>query len=461
MLDRNLTYNFFQLFRFSSYDTSTEEGRSKERYRLIGLAGSSSILAGVVTSLLGLISVPLSVGYLGKEQFGLWMVLNSLVVWIQLSDCGMSNGLVNALAEANGKKDQRAACAYVTTSLFVLSFISLLLLACLLFSFRHLPWHKILNMSTSENTLLAGRCFLTLGFLFVLNIPLSIVIKVFSAFQLAYITNFAQILSSLLSLIGLFVAIHLELDLPSLVLIVATGPLFANLLLWLLLKRYLPWMHISTQLLSRKALNRIAKSSIPLSLYQIGALLVNHAVNIVLAQAAGLTIVADYQILLRVYLLVFFVGTAVARPFYPALREAFEGGDSSWVLASIRRVLILRTGLSTLLPLPLLFSGDWLVKTWIGQTLSERFGFFGWLSLMVLLIFSSVSSTLSEILLILDEIAAQIKIIFLSAFVALGGIFYFVPTSGLIAVYVAMAASTIYPIFWCYHRLDSKLHTLR
>ena len=461
MLDRNLTNNFFQFFRFSSYDTSTEEGRSKERYRLIGLAGSSSILAGISTSLLGLISVPLSVSYLGKEQFGLWMVLNSLVVWIQLSDCGMSNGLMNALAEANGKRDQRAACAYVTSSLVVLSLISLILLACLFVSYRHFPWQKVLNISTPENALIAGRCFLTLGFLFILNIPLSIVIKVFSAFQLAYIANLAQVISSVLSLIGLYVAIRFELDLPSLVFIVTTGPLLGNLFLWLLLKRYLPWMRIRSQLLSIKALHRIAKSSIPLSLYQIGVLLINHAVNIVLAQVVGLTIVADYQILLRVYLLVFSVGTAVARPFYPALREAFEGADNSWVSASIKKVLILRVGLSTMLSLPLLFGGDWLVKTWVGQPLNERFGFLGWLSLMTLVIFSSVSSTLSEILLILDEIKSQIKIIFLSAVVTLGGIFYFVPTSGLIAVYVAMAVSTFYPIFWCYHRLDRKLHTLR
>ena len=458
MQDR--TFNLLELFRFSPYDTSTEEGRSKERYRLIGLAGSSSILAGVMTSLLSLISVPLSVGYLGKEQFGLWMVLNSLVVWIQLSDCGMSDGLVNALAEANGKRDRTAACAYVTTSLVVLSLISFILLGCLFLSYRYLPWQRILNLSSFENTLIAGRCFVTLGFLFILNIPLSIVTKIFSAFQLAYITNAVQVLSSTLSLIGLVVAIHFELDLPSLVLIVAACPLLGNLSLWLLLRRYLPWMRITSQLLSRTALSRIAKSSIPLSIYQIGVLLVNHAVNIVLAQVVGLSMVADYQILLRLYLLVFSVGTVVARPFYPALREAFEGADHSWVSASVRRVLILRAGLATLLSLPLLFIGDWLVKAWIGQALNERFGFFGWASLTILLISSSVSSTLGEILLVLDEINPQIKIVFLSAAVTLGGIVYFVPTSGLAAVYAVMAVSTFYPILWGFHRLDRKLRPL-
>jgi O-antigen/teichoic acid export membrane protein len=459
MLDR--TFSFLELFRFSPYDTSTEEGRSKERYRLIRLAGGSSIFAGIMTSLLSLISVPLSVGYLGKEQFGLWMVLNSLVVWIQLSDCGMSDGLVNALAEANGKKDRRAACAYVTTSLVVLSLISFILLGCLFLSYRYLPWQRILNLSSFENTLIAERCFVTLGFLFILNIPLSIVTKIFSAFQLSYITNAVQVLSSALSLIGLVAAIHFELDLPALVLIVAACPLLGNLSLWLLLRRYLPWMRITSELLSRMALSRIAKSSIPLSFYQIGVLLVNHAVNIVLAQAVGLSIVADYQILLRLYLLVFSVGTVVARPFYPALREAFEGEDHSWVSASIRRVLILRIGFSTLLSLPLLFSGDWLVKAWIGQTLSARFGFLGWLSLVTLVIFSSVSSTLSEVLLILDEIGSQIKIIMFSAVITLGGVFFFAPTSGLMAVYLAMTVSTIYPMVWCYQRLDRKLCAMR
>jgi O-antigen/teichoic acid export membrane protein len=457
VLKRKFGYDFSQVFRLSPHDTSTQAGRSRERYRLIGLAGTTSIVAKGFASLLGVISVSLAIGYLGKQQFGLWMVVNSLVVWMQLADFGVSNGLVNALAEAYGKNDKQAACAYVATSLFFLTIISLITVAPFILSYIYLPWGKVLNISDPECTRLAASCFLILGLLFLLNTPFSIVHKIYSAFQLGYVVNGAQIVSSIVSFLGLVAAIRFRLTLPWLVMVVSSAPLLTNILLWALLGKYLRWMHFDRHTVSRKALNRIAESSIPLFLYQIGALLVNQAVNIVLAHVAGLTMVADYQILLRIYMLIFFFGTAIAIPFYPALREASERKDDLWVLTSIRKVLVLRTLLSLLLSLPLLAFGDWLIYAWIHQSLNETFGLLGWLSLMILLISSSVSSTLSEILLILDDIRAQIKMVFLAAIITLAGIFYFVPQLGLIAVYMAMSVSTLYPIFWSYKRLNRRL----
>ena len=117
--------DFISIIRFKSFDTTSEDGRSKERYRLIALSSSTNIIVKATTSLLGLITVPLTVNYLGKELFGLWMVLSSLVAWMQLSDFGIANGLINALSEAYGKDDKAAASSYIVTALISLIVIAI------------------------------------------------------------------------------------------------------------------------------------------------------------------------------------------------------------------------------------------------------------------------------------------------------------------------------------------------
>ena len=68
----------------------------------------SAILGGLVTSLgnrllsvlIGFVSVPLTIHYLGTEQYGAWMTINGILAWVSLTDLGLTTGLANALTSA-------------------------------------------------------------------------------------------------------------------------------------------------------------------------------------------------------------------------------------------------------------------------------------------------------------------------------------------------------------------------
>ena len=79
--------------RLKPYNTETAEGRSRERYRRIALTTVTSLIAKGATSLIALVTIPLTINYFGKEQYGLWMIVSSVVIWLQLSDFGINNGL--------------------------------------------------------------------------------------------------------------------------------------------------------------------------------------------------------------------------------------------------------------------------------------------------------------------------------------------------------------------------------
>ena len=446
-----------QVLRFKPFDTSSEVGRSKERYRLIALSSTSSLAVKFITSLIGLVSVPLTIHYLGKEQFGLWMVVSSLVVWLQLADFGIVNGLTNALAEAHGRDDTEAANGYISTAFTASSLVAIFCLPVLALLALWLPWGGILNLNDATLIQLASRCFLVAGVVFVVSLPFSVISRVYTAYQLGYITNVAQVFSSLCSLAGLLISISLKLNMQWLVLLVSLGPVLGNLVSLLVVKKYLPWFRIKWLLVSRIALQRVAHSSIPLFVFQIGALLVNQMVNVVIAQVGTLSMVADYNILLKIYMLIFAMGVSFSAPFYPAIREAYERREKDWVMSSIYRVVTIRLGVLVVPTIILLFIGDWLIQLWIHQPMGEKFGIFGWLAFMASLLLVATSSTLSEILTSLDDIWSQIKVVFVSAFIVLSGMYFLIPKIGLSAVFISMAVSTVYPISWLFLKLNRKI----
>ena len=76
------------VIRFKPFDTFTDDGRSKERYRRVVLSAGSSFVNKGVTILTGLISVPLTVHYLGTERYGLWMTISSTIAFLTFADLG-------------------------------------------------------------------------------------------------------------------------------------------------------------------------------------------------------------------------------------------------------------------------------------------------------------------------------------------------------------------------------------
>lgn len=443
------------LLRLKPFDTSSEVGRSYERYRLIVLSSSSNLFSKIIVSLIGLISVPLTINYLGKEQFGLWMVVSSLVVWLQLTDFGITNGLVNALAEANGHSDKTAASSYFSTAFYSTIGITLLLVAPLVIIIFFVPWGKVLNINSTALAQDAKYCFGVLSLFFFINMPLSVGNKALTAYQKGYLVNINQIVASLCSLLFLVIAISMKLNLVWLVSLVSSGALLGNILSWILLYRNIPWLRLRFRENSRNAFLRVAQSSLPLFLFQIGALLLNQSANIILAHLAGLRIVADYNILLKIYTLFYSIGISFSSPFYPAIREAFERKEYRWVSNAIKRVTALRLAILIFPVIPLIFIGDELIAFWIRQPLSEDFGYIGWLCFCICMILSGLSATLSEVLIVLDHIFSQLHTVFANAFVFIIFSVLLVPQYGLAGFYMSFVISMIYPTLWALNKIRS------
>ena len=106
-------------------DTSTPEGRGLDRFRRAGLSAAAGAAARLVNVATALISVPLTIRYLGGERYGLWMTISSATTMLTFVDLGLGNGLLNVIADASGRGDRAAAKTAVSSSVFLLGLVAL------------------------------------------------------------------------------------------------------------------------------------------------------------------------------------------------------------------------------------------------------------------------------------------------------------------------------------------------
>ena len=86
--------------RLKALFTRSSSDPGRERYRRAGLTASTSYIAKALTMLMGFVSVPLTVNYLGAERYGVWLTISSLMLWVSLTDFGLTGTMMTL--EATG-----------------------------------------------------------------------------------------------------------------------------------------------------------------------------------------------------------------------------------------------------------------------------------------------------------------------------------------------------------------------
>ena len=179
--------SFGSILRLRPFETTTPEGRSKERYRRAALTTVVSIIARGLGIFTGLAWIRLSLSYLGKERYGLWMAVNSIVGWASLADLGLARGLQNHLSAANGKDDRELAGRYVSTGLAALTTLALGVALLAVPLLLVVPWAELFNVR--DPALASETPWVMAAVLgcFLVQFPLSIVPTIYAAYQRGYV----------------------------------------------------------------------------------------------------------------------------------------------------------------------------------------------------------------------------------------------------------------------------------
>lgn len=356
----------FSVIRFKPFDQSVTENRSKERYRRIALTSFAAIAARGVGVLTALISVPLTLHYLGNERYGMWMTISSVIAMLGFADLGMGNGLVNAVSESDGKNDIEAAKKYISSAFFLLFAIATFLFIVFVTIYWFVPWARVYNVTSPLAIKEAGPATAVLLCSFFINMPLGVVQRTQMGYQEGFRTNIWTAVGSILGLIGVLVAIYCKAGLIWLVLAMAGGPVLAVLCNWYdFFFRLRRWLHPRWNAFDWKAGRKVAGTGVLFLILQIFAIIGNSSDNIVIAQVLGASAVAGYAVTQKL-----FTVTQVAQyfivPLWPAFGEAMARNDRAWARRTLNRALIFSFALGALTALPLVFWGKQIIAIWVG-----------------------------------------------------------------------------------------------
>src|SRR5581483_4343245 len=94
------------------------------RYQKIIHSTLAAAIARGVNLVVSFISVPLAVGYLGRDRYGVWITISSLLIFLSFADFGLGGSLQNALADAHGREDRAQAGRYVASAFWLLAVIA-------------------------------------------------------------------------------------------------------------------------------------------------------------------------------------------------------------------------------------------------------------------------------------------------------------------------------------------------
>lgn len=108
---------------------------------------NATVIIKSVSVIVSLIYVPIVLGYLDKEKYGIWVTLVTLMNWIRLMDIGIGGGMRVKLSEEIALNRPIIGRIHVSTTYGIIGGVFLLVLIGFHFINPLLDWQKILNTS--------------------------------------------------------------------------------------------------------------------------------------------------------------------------------------------------------------------------------------------------------------------------------------------------------------------------
>jgi len=319
--------------------------------------------------LLSLVLVPLTLHYLDSYEYGVWVTLLSIVMWINYFDIGLGNGLRNKLSEAIACGDERLGKEYVSTTIFLLSAISLFILAAFLIASHFIDWNRLLNVSYEVKNL---RLVVNIaaGCMFV-NFTLRTVGVIHQSYQNTWVNDFLIFLGSLLSFIWIFIlTCTSEGSLVKVALAYSVSPLLVYVLAVPYTFRHL-YRSIapSVKSICRRHMSVLGGLGVKFFLLQIACLVIFSTSNVLVSRWFSPAEVTVYSIAYRYYNVLILVFSIIIAPMWSAVTDAYTRRDHQWISTNVKKlckVWLLFSIFSVLMT----FGQSVVMHLWIGRDFS-------------------------------------------------------------------------------------------
>jgi O-antigen/teichoic acid export membrane protein len=345
------------------------------RQRLLNDPRFARILHGSLSGLMGrgftllvsAVTLPLTLHYLGKLEYGLWVTVSTSVTMLSVLDLGIANTLTNFIAEAHAAEDREKAQRYFATAFWVTVGIVLLLAPTMYAVWRIVNWGALFHLSDPVLVAHAAECVAVAGGFFLLSLPLGLAARVLVGYHEVHFTNYFSMANSVFGLLAIGVTILLH---GSIVLLIAAysvamlvGPLGMNL--WLCLW-HRPWVSPLPSKIRLTIIRRLFGQGILFFILQLTGLVVFNSDNLVIAHYLGAAAVTPYSVAWRLAQYAYVLQNLMIPSLWPAFTEAYHKGQLDWINSayrSLNRNVLIAVGFAALV---IGVAGRTVIRIWAG-----------------------------------------------------------------------------------------------
>lgn len=356
--------------RLTRFDTSSEQGRSDERYRLAVLSMAANVLSRGISMIVMVLTVSLTIRYLGAERFGVWMTIASFVGMLTFLDLGVGNALTNKVAEVAARANPEALRRTISGGLGFL-----LLLGCaagaLLYGLAIvLPWDRLIKVQDSALHAEILNTVAVFSVLFGFNLFTNGIQRIFAGLQRAFEAHLVSVAGSCFSLVALWIATRQEAGIPYLLAATLGVQSLANLGLLVMLSRRDLFRISGIAPNIRTQAHHLLDVGGLFFILQIGTMVGWGADSLIVSSTLGAAQVAVFSIVQRLFQFVTQPLSILNAPLWGAYADAHSRGEKPFIRKTLRASLIGTSGICLAGAAVLFIVGERLVDIWTGNTVN-------------------------------------------------------------------------------------------
>ena len=346
----------------------------------IGFGALYKALAVVVS----FISVPVLFNFLGKENYGIWITIASILNWFTVMDFGLGLGLRNKLSKSIAAEEIDVAKSMIISTYAIIVAIAIILFILLFALTFILDWNAILNTYFFDSQQFGH--LLRLAFIgFCLSFVLQIVHNLYYAMHDASKVELLKLSRQALVFLPVLLLKKEISDYANLVKLVSINS-FIPILVFIFFTLYFFKKHYYLIPTRANFSWFYGKSVMKLGgnffILRLSSLFLITLLPFMITRFLGAEHTADFNVAYKYLGVVQLAFVVICNPYWSAVSEKYIIGDIVWIKKSLAR-LILYSFVGLLFILVLLLASSYVLPYWIGETLEMNKESNRWVALLV------------------------------------------------------------------------------
>lgn len=331
---------------------------------------AGSIVIKGISILTSLLLVPLTINYINKELYGIWLTLSSIVLWLNFFDIGFTLGLKNKLAESLAIKDYISGKYLVSTTYYMMVIIFLPLCLFILFITPFLDWPLILNVSPVYNDDIIKVLYILITSVF-FQMFFNVLGTVVSAYQKVALSSLFVMLGQVLSLLFIYIlTLTSQSSLIGLAIAISISPIIILCVFSIYLyKNKFKEVSPSYKFVDRKRIKDLFGMGVKFFIIQIQVIILYQSTNVIISNIAGPEAVTEYNIAYKYLSVAAMLFNIILTPLWPAFTDAYTLKDYQWMRNIYKKMCYVYIGVVIGISILVLIS-PYVYLVWVGKDIN-------------------------------------------------------------------------------------------